>query len=325
MATASSMSGVEPLAIEAHDLTKRFGDLTALAGVSLSVAHGEVFGLLGPNGAGKTTLVRILTTVLAPDGGHALVAGADLVREPEVVRRRIGLAGQFAAVDPRLSARENLEMVGRLCHLGRRRARERARALLEAFGLADAADRPLRTYSGGMRRRLDLAAALVAEPPLLFLDEPTTGLDPESRLALWAIVADLAAGGTTVLLTTQYLEEADRLAGRLVIVDHGRLVAEGTPASLKARLGATVVEVRLAKEPAPRVIESLRMAGFTDPRMDGRVIELGAENGAQAAMRALRALDGADVAIEGLVVREPTLDDVFLAITNGQLSIEGAA
>ncbi|ACU54790.1 daunorubicin resistance ABC transporter ATPase subunit [Acidimicrobium ferrooxidans DSM 10331] len=316
---------MEPLAIEAHDLTKRFGDLVALAGVSLSVAHGEVFGLLGPNGAGKTTLVRILTTVLVPDGGRAIVAGADLIGEPDVVRRRIGLAGQFAAVDPRLSARENLEMVGRLCHLGRRRARERAGSLLEAFGLAGAADRPLRTYSGGMRRRLDLAAALVAEPPVLFLDEPTTGLDPESRLALWAIVADLAASGTTVLLTTQYLEEADRLAERLVIVDHGRIVAEGTPASLKARLGATVVEVRLAAEPPPMVVEALRAAGFPDPRVDGRVVELGVENGAQAAMIALRALDGAGVAIEGMVIREPTLDDVFLAITNGQLSTEGAA
>lgn len=308
-------------AIVARGLAKRFGDLVALVDVSFEVATGEVFGLLGPNGAGKTTLVRILTTVLRPDGGGATVAGADLLEEPALVRSRIGLAGQFAAVDPRLSARENLEMVGRLCHLGRRRARQRASALLEAFGLAAAADRPLRTYSGGMRRRLDLAAALVAEPPVLFLDEPTTGLDPESRLALWSIVAELASEGTTVLLTTQYLEEADRLAHRLVIVDRGAIVAEGTPASLKARLGATVVELRLREPPGARVLDALAAAGLGEPRVEGTMVELGTDRGARTAMAALRALDAAGIEVEGLAVREPTLDDVFLALTHRGLEV----
>jgi len=309
---------VGDLAIQAEGLAKRYGSVQALGGVSFAVEQGEVFGLLGPNGAGKTTLVRILTTVLAPDAGRATVGGADLVREPEQVRERIGLAGQFAAVDPRLSARENLVMVGRLAHLGRRRARERAGELLGAFGLEGAADRPLRTYSGGMRRRLDLAAALVAHPPILFLDEPTTGLDPESRLALWAIVEGLARDGTTVVLTTQYLEEADRLADRLVIVDHGVIVAEGTPASLKAKLGATVVEIRLRTEPSQAVLAALREVGFTDPRRIGCSVEVGTDNPAAGALAALRALDALGEGIEGLVVREPTLDDVFLALTQAR-------
>ena len=240
------------LAVEAHDLVKVFprGNVRALDGVSLEVEAGTVLGLLGPNGAGKTTVVRILSTILGPDAGRASVLGHDVVSQADAVRRIIGLAGQYAAVDENLTGRENIHMVGRLSHLSRKVSSRRAGELLEEFGLAGAADRVLKTYSGGMRRRLDLAAALVANPPVLFLDEPTTGLDPQSRQGLWVAIEELVRDGTTVLLTTQYLEEADRLARDIVVIDHGRVIAEGTPAQLKADLGTSVVSVTLADQDA---------------------------------------------------------------------------
>src|SRR5437667_3250951 len=233
-------------AILVEGLRKRFGSVVALTGIDFSVPPGTVFGLLGPNGAGKTTAVRILATVIAPDGGRAEVLGHDVRREAELVRYLIGLAGQNAAVDPNLTGRENLRLIGRLTQLPRRTVEVRAAEILERFGLADAADRPVRTYSGGMRRRLDVGAALVHRPPVLFLDEPTTGLDPEGRNELWEVIRELVADGTTVLLTTQYLEEADRLADRIVVVNDGRVIADDTPAALKSKLGSTVTELGLA-------------------------------------------------------------------------------
>src|SRR5580704_4655377 len=237
------------LAVEAHDLVKVFprGNVRALDGVSLEVETGTVLGLLGPNGAGKTTVVRILSTILGPESGRASVLGYDVVSEADAVRRSVGLAGQYAAVDENLTGRENIHMVGRLSHLSRKVSSRRADELLEDFGLSGAGDRVLKTYSGGMRRRLDLAAALVANPPVLFLDEPTTGLDPRSRLSLWSFLESLIAEGTTALLTTQYLDEAERLADRIAVIDHGRLIAQGTPAQLKADLGTSVVSVTLGE------------------------------------------------------------------------------
>ena len=242
-----AISSTASLAVEAHDLVKVFprGNVRALDGVSIAVETGTVLGLLGPNGAGKTTAVRILSTILEPDSGSASILGHDVVKEPDVVRRLIGLAGQYATVDENLTGRENIYMVGRLTHLSRKVSTRRADELLEVFGLSDAGDRVLKTYSGGMRRRLDLAAALVASPPVLFLDEPTTGLDPQSRQDLWGVIEELVREGTTVLLTTQYLEEADRLARDIVVIDHGHVIAEGTPAELKADLGTSVVSVTL--------------------------------------------------------------------------------
>ena len=257
------------LAIAAHGLTKRFGEVEALAGIDFAVPTGSVFGLLGPNGAGKTTAVRILTTILQPDGGRAEVLGIDVQRHPQAVRERIGLAGQYAAVDENLTGRENLRLIGRLTHIPRDAIGPRAAELLEGFGLTDAADRPAKTYSGGMRRRLDLAAALVHRPPVLFLDEPTTGLDIASRRDLWQVIEDLVARGTTVLLTTQYLEEADRLADRLAVVDRGLVIAEGTPAELKSQVGTTVVDVQLdGPESAARAARLLADAGHPDPTVE---------------------------------------------------------
>lgn len=304
-------------AIEADGLVKTFkGGVRALDGVSFAVERGTVFGLLGPNGAGKTTAVRILTTVLRPDDGRAAVLGHDVSAEPELVRGLFGLAGQYAAVDENLTARENLRMVGRLNHLPRGVIAERSHTLLADFALEDAADRPLKTYSGGMRRRLDLAAALVASPPVLFLDEPTTGLDPQSRLDLWRVIEGLVADGTTVLLTTQYLEEADRLASELAVVDHGRVIAAGTPAALKTDLGTTVVEIVLADDRGVAAsMEALTGIGGQPPRVSGTTIELPANAGPGVAMEALRLLDQAGVVPVSFTLREPSLDDVFLTLT----------
>ncbi len=312
-------------AIEADDLVKRFkGGVLALDGVSFAVEQGSVFGLLGPNGAGKTTAVRILTTVLAADGGRARVLGHDVARHPEVVRSLFGLAGQNAAVDENLTGRENLQMIGRLNHLSRASARARAAELLGEFGLVEAAERSLKTYSGGMRRRLDVAAALVSRASVLFLDEPTTGLDPQSRAELWSVIERLVEGGTTVLLTTQYLEEADRLASRLAVVDRGRVISQGTPAELKAALGRTVLEIDLrdaaVAELAARAVAPLSggAAGVY-----GSSVELPAGGGPRTAMEALRALDREGIEPLRMVLREPSLDDVFLALT-GHRAEEGA-
>ena len=305
------------VAIELEDLRKTFGhSVRALDGVSFGVETGTIFGLLGPNGAGKTTIVRILTTVLAADGGVARVLGHDVATEPGTVRSLIGLAGQFAAVDENLTGAENLWMVGRLNHMAKPQLRTRARQLLEQFGLSDAADRPTKTYSGGMRRRLDVAASLVAHPKVLFLDEPTTGLDPASRADVWAMIETLAAEGTTVLLTTQYLEEADRLAEHLVVINHGKVIAEGTPASLKAKMGATVLDLGLADEvTARRACQALTAVNGRVPVVFGRTVEVNVKDGPRIVTEALRILEAEGIAPTTLALREPSLDDVFLALT----------
>src|SRR5580698_7436513 len=319
------MSNNSTYAVEAHDLVKVFprGNVRALDGVSLHVEEGTVLGLLGPNGAGKTTAVRILSTILNPDAGTASILGHDVVKEAETVRRIIGLAGQYAAVDENLTGRENIRMVGRLSHLSWKTSRARAVELLENFGLTDAGDRVLKTYSGGMRRRLDLAAALVARPPVLFLDEPTTGLDPQSRQDLWGIIENLVAGGTTVLLTTQYLEEADRLARNIIVVDHGRVIAEGTPAELKANLGTSVVSITLVDAEMAQKAASL-VASLSDkaPLVDHNIVELTVENGPKVGADVLRTLDAAQIPIAGLALREPSLDDVFLSLTGHKSEVE---
>lgn len=309
-------------AVEVVGLEKTFkGGIRALDGVSFAVPSGTVFGLLGPNGAGKTTIVRVLTTVLRADGGSAAVLGYDVARQGSMVRSVIGLAGQNAAVDQNLSARENLVMIGRLNHLPRRLVGRRTDELLGQFELADHADRPLKTYSGGMRRRIDLAAALVAHPQVLFLDEPTTGLDPKSRNDLWAVIEGLARDGTTVLLTTQYLEEADRLASRVAVIDTGRMIAEGTPSELKAELGATVLEIAFADGTVAAEMASVlvglagSVASGAPPRVNGSHVELAAGDGPRLAMEALRCIDAAGVVPVGLTLREPSLDDVFLSLT----------
>jgi ABC-2 type transport system ATP-binding protein len=307
-----------PPAVEARGLVKRYRSTTALDGLDLDVAEGTVLGLLGPNGAGKTTAVSILTTLLEPDEGHAVVAGADVRARPDLVRKRIGLSGQYAAVDEILTGFENLTMIGRLYRLGRRRARDRARELLERFDLTDAADRPVKGYSGGMRRRLDLAGALVAEPPVLFLDEPTTGLDPRSRLGLWEVIRDLVERGTTLLLTTQYLEEADRLADEILVVDHGRELARGTAEQLKARIGGNRIEVTV-EDPAQVPLARSVLAGLAvgEVELDGDAPRLLAPvaHGAADLTTALRLLDERGVALADVGLRRPTLDDVFLTLT----------
>ena len=305
-------------AVEALNIVRTFkdGEVRALDDVTLHVPRGEVFGLLGPNGSGKTTMIRILSTILAPTSGSALVNGYDVVKHPHHVRRSIGLAGQFATVDENLTGFENLRMIGLLNHLEKGFVLTRSRELLDRFGLSDAANRICRTYSGGMRRRLDLAAALVANPPLLFLDEPTTGLDPQSRQDLWSIIETLVEGGTTVLLTTQYLEEADRLAKQLVVLDHGKIIAEGTSAQLKTQLGNTVLSLSFATtEEASRAAELLVNVSTKPANVEGTVVEFTVERGPAAAADALRTLDGAGITLAGLALREPSLDDVFLNLT----------
>ena len=304
--------------ISTSGLVKRYGDVTALDGLDLEVPRGTVLGLLGPNGAGKTTAVRILTTLLEPDGGTASVAGVDLLAEPAKVRERIGLSGQTAAVDEHLTGFENLEMVGRLYRLGRKAARERAHALIERLGLADAANRPAKTYSGGMQRRLDLAAALVAAPQVLFLDEPTTGLDPASRLGLWDTIRELVDGGSTLLLTTQYMEEADKLADNIVVIDHGRVIAEGTADHLKTKLGGERVEIVLEhRSHMRRAYEVMDALAVGEVQMDhqSRRLTAAVGDGAESLRKALLHLKRADVALLDVGLRRPTLDDVFLTLT----------
>ena len=304
--------------IQALGLTKRYGDVVALDGLDLTVPAGTVLGLLGPNGAGKTTAVRVLTTLLVPDSGSARVAGVDVVAHPEQVRGRIGLSGQYSAVDEHLTGFENLDMVGRLYRLGKAASRRRGRELLERFDLADAGDRPVKTYSGGMRRRLDLAAALVAEPAVLFLDEPTTGLDPRSRTSMWEVIRELVASGTTLLLTTQYLEEADRLADDIVVIDHGRAIAHGRADELKAQVGGERVELVVeASHDLVRACAVLSEVAVGEILVDDhtRTVTAPVTGGASALMTALRRLDAEKVALLDVGLRRPTLDDVFLTLT----------
>ncbi len=322
------MSGTAPEAIEAHDVRKAFGETQALAGVDLTAETGRVLALLGPNGAGKTTLVRILTTLLAADTGSAWVGGLDVVRDAAKVRSMIGLSGQFAAIDDLLTGRENLQMVAELYQLGRGEARRRAAQALEQFGLADSADRLAKTYSGGMRRRLDLAAGLIARPPVLILDEPTTGLDPRTRIEVWELIEGLVADGTTVLLTTQYLDEADRLAHRIVVIDRGKVVAEGTADQLKRGLGGDVVEMHVARaqdfDQAVSVLTALGDGASVIDRERQRVT-LPAEEGPATLRAALDRLGDAGVALEDIGIRRPSLDDVFLSLTEDSSTQEAAS
>ena len=317
----------ESNSIIAENVVKHFGEVKALDGVSLAAETGEILGLLGPNGAGKTTLVRILATLLKPDSGVVRVGGIDVLRHKQRVREIIGLAGQYAAVDEILTGRENLVMVGRLYHMGRRAANERAAELLAQFALTDAADRSVRTYSGGMRRRLDLAASMVAKPNILFLDEPTTGLDARARIAMWATIRELVSDGTTLLLTTQYLEEADELADNIVVIDHGRVIAEGTADELKADMAADFIDITVADPlQTAQASEVLGRLSNETPQTDearGHVV-LAVDSGAQRIAEVVRALDGEDIHIAELNLRRPTLNDVFLSIT-GEAIVEDDA
>jgi len=321
----ASIGVMSDTAILVEGLAKRFGDVVALDGIDFQVPAGSVFGLLGPNGAGKTTAIRILTTILRPDAGRAEVLGLDVVRQADEVRYRIGLAGQYAAIDPNLTGRENLRLTGRLAQLPTADAHTRADELLERFQLTDAGDRPARTYSGGMRRRLDVAAALVQRPPVVFLDEPTTGLDLQSRNALWAMIRELVAEGTTVLLTTQYLEEADRLAQRIAVVDGGRVIADDTPAALKAQLGSTVIELGMGDATRAVRAEDLVAQMADRPERDGATLRLTSDDGSRLLIDVLRLLDDQDLAPTTLAVRDPSMDDVFLALTGHRAEAETAA
>jgi ABC-2 type transport system ATP-binding protein len=316
---------VNELVISVRGLVKSFGKVRALNGIDLSAAQGTVLGLLGPNGAGKTTAVRVMTTLLKPDAGTVRVAGLDAVHDAARLRQKIGLAGQYAAVDENLTGTENLVMVGRLYGRSRAAARERAMELLRSFDLLDAARRPLKTYSGGMRRRLDLAAALVARPPVLFLDEPTTGLDPRSRVDLWGTIEELVAQGTTVLLTTQHLDEADRLATAIVVIDHGRVIAEGTPDQLKDSAAAEVLEATLVDPSAAR-LAARALAPMSDqpPTISDGSVRLTLRTRSGALVEAVRRLDEAGVAVDDLAMRRPTLDDVFLSLTGHVAEVDSA-
>ncbi len=304
--------------IEATAVVKRFGSTVALAGVDLAADQGEVVALLGPNGAGKTTLVRILTTLLKPDGGVARVAGYDVVADARGLRSMIGLAGQYAAVDELLTGRENLELVGLWYHLDKREYRRRAQEVLERFDLIDAGDRLVKTYSGGMRRRLDIGASLIARPAVLFLDEPTTGLDPRTRNDVWAFIEELVAGGTTVLLTTQYMDEAEHLADQIVVIDTGKVIAHGTAAQLKGKLGGAMLEAR-ASDPRDldRAARLLADVGHTEPRVDRdqRLVSIPTPGGTTLLLAAARRFEEERIALDDLGIRRPSLDDVFLSLT----------
>jgi ABC-2 type transport system ATP-binding protein len=303
--------------VSVEGVSKTFGEVLALDSVSLEFERGIVYGLLGPNGAGKTTLIRVLTTLLRPDSGRVEVAGVDVLADPTTARTRIGLAGQSAAVDDYLTGRENIEMVGRLYNLSKAETRSRAADLLERIDLTDAADRTVRTYSGGMRRRLDLAASLIGRPEVLFLDEPTTGIDPRSRIELWQVIKDLVHAGTTVLLTTQYLDEADSLADRLAVIDRGRLISEGTPDELKDRLGGSVIQLSVPDDRQTATMEAMRARNGDNPQLDklqGR-ITIPAPLGVRSLQEAVRRLDAANIVPDDIALQKPTLDDVFLALT----------
>lgn len=307
--------------ISVRDLRKSYGSVHALEGVSLDVPQGTVLGLLGPNGAGKTTLVRALTTLLQPDSGTAMVAGIDVVKNPDLARNHIGLAGQSAAIDENLTGKENLELVGKLYHLSKKIIQDRVQSLLEKFELTEAANRQAKTYSGGMRRRLDLAASLVGEPQILFLDEPTTGLDPRSRAGLWEIIEQLVKDGTTLLLTTQYLEEADYLADNIIVIDHGKIIAKGTASELKAQIGGGVLELLMAdKTRIPEAVQLLNSLNQGVAHVDDVThhITLPVNNGSQTLLTVVRALDTAGLQIADIELRKPTLDEVFLALTGKQ-------
>src|SRR5689334_2184327 len=325
MSQVDGVGGQPSILVEG--LTKSFGEVRALRGIDLSVPQGTVLGVLGPNGAGKTTAVRILTTLMLPDAGRALVNGYDVVREAAAVRRSIGLAGQSAAIQEELTGRENLELIGRLYHLSKSYARSRAAELLEQFDLVDAADRPAKGFSGGMQRRLDLAASLVGHPKVLFLDEPTTGLDPRSRLGMWAIIRSLVAGGTTLLLTTQYLDEADELADEIVVIDHGLVIAAGTAEQLKDRVGGDVLEFTVPdRARLTDAATAIAKIGESEPHVDEEtgVISVGVgSRGSDALIEAVRTLDNAAVETRGLALRRPSLDDVFLALTGHAAEEDG--